>query len=139
MVKALGANHYVATPSFRFTTSTPFVLVYWSPLYSIHGLGFLKKSSLPMRESWIRGSSIVRPRSMGRVVWAVQDQAKDYPSCPDGTSQYVGGKIRVHKFPSLMNRSCTNPRPHRCVYKLEGLDCRGHLHYHHWNTHSLDI
>ncbi len=33
----------IPTPSFRFTTSTPSVLAYWSPLYSIHGLVFLKK------------------------------------------------------------------------------------------------
>ena len=92
-----------------------------------HTTSSLKASSGATEGVLDSGSSADRPRSMGRVGWAIQDQAEDYPPCQDRTSQYVDGKIRVSKFPSLMNRPCKNPRPLRCVYKLEGLVRRGYL------------
>ena len=53
----------VPTPSFRFTTGTPSVLAYWSHLYSIHGLVFLKKLSLPTYEyrECMREQRMIKP------------------------------------------------------------------------------
>ena len=79
-----------------------------------------------LRESWIRGSPDSRTISFGRTVGLWRYKIEDFVSCPDRTLLGMEGKLggRMYYFLS-MQPTLYNPRPLRCLYKPEGLVCRG--------------
>ena len=72
-------------------------------------------------ECRIRESSGVRSIDVGRTDGSSRYKTEDYLSCPVGTLTCVDGKYRCPDMLFLsVKPTLYNPKPLRCLYKLEG-------------------